>query len=446
VTDRFHEPERATPNDPRRIFIPAPSGDSGGKGGGTGAPPRPGARPGGAGGARGGSGGGGSRGGAYGAPPGPGGTRVGGPNDTRVGGPGAGRPIGPGGPPPRGPGRDRPEARRYDEPRPSRGGSGRSGFRFPFRLRRPRLTRILIALPLIIILLLVGGFLWARSVFNGIERVDTEGELDNTSLISGGTNYLMVGSDSREVIEGEESGFTDGQFPGGQRSDTMVVLHVGGDGTKILSIPRDLYVPIADTGDSGKINGAFNGGPPRLLRTISDYLDIPIHRYIEVDFVSFAGVVDGLGGITIDFPNPVTDPNSGLNITQAGPVELDGEQALAYVRSRHYTESIDGQQVEDPRGDIGRIERQQLFLSTVFAKLSDTKNPIALARTFSGAAEGLRIDDEMGLFDGLRLAWAVRGGLNPEPLVLPTTSDRNESGAVLILSEDEAQPILDQVR
>jgi LCP family protein required for cell wall assembly len=256
----------------------------------------------------------------------------------------------------------------------------------------------------------------------------------------------MVGSDSREVIEGEESGFTDGQFPGGQRSDTMVVLHVDGDGTKILSIPRDLYVPIAGTDGSGKINAAFNGGPPRLLQTISEALDLPINRYIEVDFVSFAGVVDGLGGITIDFPHPVTDPNSGLNVTEAGPQELNGEQALAYVRSRHYTESIDGQQVEDPRGDIGRIERQQLFLSTVFAKLSDTKNPLALARTFSGASEGLRIDDEMGLFDAMRLAWTLRGGLDPEPLVLPTTNDRNDSGAVLILQEEAAQPILDQVR
>jgi anionic cell wall polymer biosynthesis LytR-Cps2A-Psr (LCP) family protein len=157
--------------------------------------------------------------------------------------------------------------------------------------------------------------------------------------------------------------------------------------------------------------------------------------------------VDALGGITIDFPNPVVDTESGLNIPQAGKVELNGDMALAYVRSRHYTETIDGRQVEDPTADLGRITRQQAFLRVVFDKLSKTKNPFTLAKAASGMSKGLRIDDEMTLFDALRLGWGMRG-IEPEPLSLQDalSNDRNASGAVLILDEAKAQPILDKVR
>ncbi|HET6954258.1 MAG TPA: LCP family protein [Acidimicrobiales bacterium] len=295
----------------------------------------------------------------------------------------------------------------------------------------------------VLVLALIGTFLYARSIFNRIEKVDL-----GTSLTAAGngTNYLIVGSDSREnVTEEGDAGFNGSEAPGGKRSDTMMVLHVDGDNTKMLSIPRDLYVPIAGTGDSQKINAAYNGGPTRLVDTITQSLGIPIDRYVEVDFVSFAGLVDGLGGITIDFPHPVTDTESGLFITEAGPQKLDGEQALAYVRSRHYTEVIDGEEVEDPTADIGRQLRQRQFLQTVFAELGNTKNPFSLASAASGLAGGLRIDDEMSMFDAMRLAWGMRS-IDPAPLELPVDNDRNGSGAVLILREDEAQPVLDQVR
>jgi LCP family protein required for cell wall assembly len=296
---------------------------------------------------------------------------------------------------------------------------------------------------IVLVLCMIGGFLYARSIFNRIERVEVSESLTSASS---GTNYLIVGSDSREnVTEEGDAGFNGSEAPGGQRSDTIMVLHLEGGKAQMLSIPRDLYVPIAGTGESQKINAAYNGGPTRLVDTVTESLGIPIDRYMEVDFVSFAGLVDGLGGITIDFPHPAQDTESGLFVTETGPVELDGDQALAYVRSRHYTETIDGEQVEDPTADIGRIKRQQAFLSVVIGKLSDTKNPFALARAASGMAGGLRIDDEMSMFDAMSLAWGMRGK-SPEPLVLPVDNDRNSSGAVLILREGEAEPILEQVR
>ena len=399
MSDRFHEPEKSSAGDPRRIFIPAPTGGSASRA--PSAPPV--------------------------APPRPGGDRRS-PRPPAGPPPGPGR-GGPGGPAGRGPG----------GPAPTRAPGPRRG------LRRPRLRRVLLGLAIVVVLALLGSFLYARSIFNKIDRVDVSSSLTSASH---GTNYLVVGSDSRANVKKGDAGFN-GSEVSGQRSDTLMILHLEGGKVTMLSIPRDLYVPIAGTGGSQKINAAYNGGPTRLVDTISQKqgpLQIPIDRYMEVDFVSFAGLVDALGGITIDVPNPAHDTNLGLNLPKAGPVKMDGKTALAYVRSRHYVETINGRDVEDPTGDLGRIKRQQQFLSAVFAKLSKTKNPFTLAHAANGMTDGLRIDDKMSLFDALRLGWGMRG-IKPNTLKpLPVDNARNASGAVLILRQQEAQPILDQVR
>ncbi len=295
-----------------------------------------------------------------------------------------------------------------------------------------------------LVALLIGGYLYANAIFNRIEKVEVADVLAGGGS---GTNYLIVGSDSRDLTELEEAGLNPEAFEegGGTRSDTVMVLHFGDDGTKMMSIPRDLYVPIAGTGDSQKINAAYNGGPERLIRTVQESLGIPLDHYIEVDFVSFAEVVDAIGGVTIDFPHPATDAMSGLNVTESGPVELDGAQALAYARSRRYTENINGDLVTDPTADIGRVERQQIFLRALFSELGASRNPLTLARAADGATSGLRIDDGMSLIDAMRFAWRLRS-LDPESLVLPTEGGRNSAGSVLFLLEPDAQAVLDQLR
>jgi LCP family protein required for cell wall assembly len=401
VTDRFDEPERSSPSDPRRVFIPAPPASPGrsGAGAGSSAPPRA----------------------------------------RRIAVPPPARPE-PGGRPPRGPG----GPGGPDEPRFRPGGLGG-------RLRRVRWRRVALVTALVLVLALLGSFLYARSVFNRIDRVEVSGSLTSASS---GTNYLIVGSDSREnVTEEGDAGFNGSEAPAGSRADTMMLLHLEGGDAQMLSIPRDLYVPLACSGGSSqKINAAYNsdldgGGPECLVDTITDSLDIPIDRYMEVDFVSFAGLVDSLGGITINFEHPAQDTESGLVVTETGPVELDGDQALAFVRSRHYQELIDGEFVEDPTGDLGRTDRQRQFLTQVVGELSDTRNPFSLASAASKMSTGLRIDDEMSLFDAIRLGWGMRGK-TPEALDITDflSNDRNEAGAVLILDTDGAKPVLDEVR
>ncbi len=291
------------------------------------------------------------------------------------------------------------------------------------------------------LVLAAGGLLWGYQEFRSIERV----ELADILASADGTNYLIVGSDTRAGISADDpnaSAILGPEAEGGpERSDTIMILRIDGDGARMLSVPRDLLVTIAETGQVTRINAAFNGGPRRLVATLQDQLQLPIHHYLEVDFVAFRDLVDALGGIVIDFPHPAFDNKSGLNVMATGPVRLDGTQALAYVRSRFYTEIIDGQEVTEGTGDIGRVVRQQKFLSAVVAEMGNTYNPLRLMSMSSSMADGMRIDDRLGYLDTIRLVLRFRS-LELEPTSLPTSNRTLGSGAQVL---DLVQPGADEV-
>lgn len=308
-------------------------------------------------------------------------------------------------------------------------------------LRRPKLRTLVALFGLLPLLVLLAGWLYADHLFDQVQRVEVGEALD--PIGGGGTNYLIVGSDSREVVA--SAGAEDpaiqpgGDAPAGQRSDTMLVLRIQPDGSQMMSIPRDLLVTDPSTGNQGRINATYRAGPANLIRTVQQNLSIPVHRYIEVDFVTFSSLVDALGGITLGpdvVPHPAHDDHSGLDIG-AGPVELDGRMALAFVRSRHYTETIDGREVVDATADLGRVQRQQAFLRTVLKKAGGSRNPITLLRVASSVTDGLRIDDQMSLVDAVRFAWNM-GRLSPESVELPTQPFRASSGAAMLRVDEEA--------
>jgi LCP family protein required for cell wall assembly len=319
------------------------------------------------------------------------------------------------------------------------------------KFRRPKLKWILLLCGLLPILLLIFGLIYADIKFRQIHRVPVGGLLDSSGR---GENILIVGSDTRANANpnapnaGGILGNATDRPPPGERSDTIMVLRLEGGSSKILSIPRDLIVSIADTGKKERINSAYNadlgGGPARLLKTVQKSLGIPINRYMEVDFVTFAGLVDAVGGVTINFPFPAFDDNTGLDIKTAGPVQLNGEQALAYVRSRHYKEiKADGRAHEDPTADLGRVQRQQQFLKAVMGKVAGSHNPIALLRVGGEVASGIRVDDSLGLWGAIRLAWDLKG-INPEGVPLPVTV--NSDGATLHLQQPDANGVLAQFK
>ncbi|HEX2698817.1 MAG TPA: LCP family protein [Acidimicrobiales bacterium] len=266
-------------------------------------------------------------------------------------------------------------------------------------------------------------------------------------------NVLLVGSDSREQISADEAEqFGDQSLVGGERSDTIIVLHVDPRSEKaaLMSIPRDLSVVISDGKSTSprRINSAFEKGPQVLIATIKDQLGIEIDHYAQVDFNTFRGLVDAIGGVSIYFPSPARDKKSGLNVANPGCVKMDGNTALSYVRSRNYEYFESGKWRIDPTADLGRIERQQSFIRRVLGKASKVgRNPVRLNSIISSAVPNVKIDDAFSTKDILRLAKRFHS-LEPEAvemLPLPTVGTRERGASVLKLKQPEASQIIDRL-
>ena len=314
----------------------------------------------------------------------------------------------------------------------------------PF-IERPRRRRrwpwFLLVLALIAAVLIVVPLFFANRIFTEVERVPLGNAL--VEALPEGTNLLLVGTDSRDGIDTntENSGLILGEGIPGSRTDTILVLRVEEGGSKLLSLPRDLWLPI-DGGGSGRINSAFGQGPDALVRTVQDELGIPISHYVQVDLSGFIELVDAVGGVDITIPHPAIDRDSGLNLPNAGTVTLDSTQALAFVRSRTYTEIIDGVEQQDFSADLGRVQRQQEFLRALFLKISAERSLSTLNEMGTAIAQALIIDDSTSLPDALLLANALRVAV-PESVTLPTNLDRIDGHSVLTLT-DESPEVLAQ--
>ena len=337
----------------------------------------------------------------------------------------------------RAPGPPRPTSRTSAPPRsPAAEVEERPGWR-----RFVPSRRVVFGVLAVLLLVFVGTLLYGYIQFRSIERIDLAAVLADDN----GTNYLIVGSDTREGVDPNAPNagaiLGDDTVGGPERADTILILRVDGEGARMLSVPRDLWVTISETGQHSRINAAFQGGPSRLISTLSDQLQLPIHHYLQIDFVSFSSMVDSLGGITIDFEHPAFDTHSGLDVRGSGPQELDGTQALAYVRSRFYTEVIDGQNVPEGIGDIGRVERQQKFLAALTSEMRSTYNPIALARIADTLSDGMVIDSDLGFLEALDLMRRMQG-LEPGQNPLPVSNFRTAGGADVLRLEAGADEVL----
>jgi LCP family protein required for cell wall assembly len=214
----------------------------------------------------------------------------------------------------------------------------------------------------------------------------------------------------------------------------------------LLSLPRDLWVPIAGTGKSSKINAAYAKGPETLIETVKQYFNIPIHHYVEVDFQGFKRIVDALGGITVCFDTPVRDRNTGLYIDSPGCHELDGIGALQYVRSRHYEILAKGKWNETG-DDRDRIKRQQEFLKLALDKAVSKagSDPVAAASLLGAATSSLKADPGLNLAGLAGKFRAVTGG-NLQTCTIPNSSANIPGQSALAMDEAKAQPILDYFR
>jgi LCP family protein required for cell wall assembly len=314
---------------------------------------------------------------------------------------------------------------------------------------RAFLGRFVVAFVLVVVITTaaISGAYWEAA--RKIDKV-SKVAIDPAILEPGG-NYLLIGSDSRafEQTPADAARFGSKATQTGQRSDTIMVAHIANDGSGFLvSFPRDLWVNIPSIGHA-KINAAFNAGPQRLIETIEQDFSVPITHYLQVDFAGFRNIVNSLGSIPIYFPAPARDKMSGLSMPRAGCQQLNGDQALAYVRSRYYESLQSGKWVTDPLSDLSRIKRQQYFLRTLAKQMlhDAERRPWKALGLLDAMLANLQRDPELG-FSGVRaLAYAFHGGAaDLETLTLPTTPQNIDGQAALVLDEAKAAPILARLR
>lgn len=219
-----------------------------------------------------------------------------------------------------------------------------------------------------------------------------------------GTNWLIVGSDSREGLsEEEQAELTTGDTAGGGRTDTIMLLHipsVGGGDPTLVSLPRDSAVPVPGEGRL-KLNAAYTiGGPQLLTQTVETVSGVHIDHYAEIGFGGFAGIVDDIGGVEMCLDEPIDDPLAGIDLP-AGCQQLSGQQSLGYVRTR-----------ATPAADLDRVERQREFLGALLGRASSPAvllNPFRLVPLVTGAPEALTVDDGDHIWHLARLGWTMRG-------------------------------------
>jgi len=256
-------------------------------------------------------------------------------------------------------------------------------------------------------------------------------------------NYLVVGSDSGDGLTRDQLRQVNTSRKGrdGTRTDTVLLVQVPADGSRarVLSFPRDAWVPVPGHGRRAKLNAAYDlgedraagSGPSTLVATVERLSGLQVDHYVEVSLYGFVAITDALGGVEVCLSAPAVEKQARIDLP-AGRQRLDGTQALAFVRQRRGL----------PGGDLGRIRRQQHFLSAVARDVLDAGTllrPRALDRLLSAVTSSVRVDPGTDQSDLLRLALQVRGisagAIRFQTLPVRDPDGRVEGQSVVLLDE-----------
>jgi len=276
----------------------------------------------------------------------------------------------------------------------------------PRRKRKFGIGKILLCLVLVFVVFLVAVWIYLDTSIN---RVQALADYDGRPAAAAGTNWLIVGSDSRDGLTAEQeqqlaTGDVDAAG-GGSRTDTIMVAHLTDNDTKptLLSLPRDSEVSIPGHG-RGKINSAFTiGGPTLLVKTVEQATGLRIDHYAEIGFGGFANIVDAIGGVDMCVDKEMHDTYTNITIP-AGCQKLDGAHALGFVRMRHSDAT--------PRSDLDRVENQRKFIGALVSQIASPGvllNPFDVFPLLSAAPDALTMDEGDHLQHLIGLAWAMRG-------------------------------------
>jgi LCP family protein required for cell wall assembly len=272
--------------------------------------------------------------------------------------------------------------------------------------RRRRRWRIRRTLAVVLVLLLVGAVAMWFYMDSSLRRVSALVDYPGRPAAGAGTNWLVVGSDSRQGltdVQAAQLHTGDAADVSGGRTDTIMVVHLPDNSTKptMVSLLRDSWVAIPGHGNN-KINAAYAfGGPTLLVRTVEQATGLRIDHYAEIGLGGFAGVVDDVGGVNMCLPQAVQDSYAGINLP-AGCQKLDGANALGYVRSRHAFAT----------SDFARTQHQREFLGALADKIASPGvllNPFDLFPVLFDLPGNLTVDNGDHLQNLISLGWSMRG-------------------------------------
>jgi LCP family protein required for cell wall assembly len=314
---------------------------------------------------------------------------------------------------------------------PGRGGQG-GGRRWRFWGQPGRHGRRIALVIGVVVLLIIAGTAGTYFWVNG--KLNKTVTLPATTLTSAGTNWLIAGSDQRTGISRGERAQLHLGADGADASDSLMLLHMGTGKPVLISIPRDSYVPIPGHG-SNKINAALAiGGPTLLVQTVESVTGLKIDHYMGIGFGGLADVVSAVGGVQMCVKTAVpADPtgDSGFNGLAAGCHNLNGTQAIAFVRDRHSFAT----------SDLQRIQDQRAFLSALLSKATSPGvylNPFTALPFASTAASSIAVDKGTSLWDLIQVAEALRG---PQTGTVPIANANYETSAGDAVEWDQTQAL-----
>ena len=253
-----------------------------------------------------------------------------------------------------------------------------------------------------------------------------------------GTNWLLVGSDSRQGLsEEDQAELGTGGDVGIGRTDTIMLLHIPRSGTaQLVSIPRDSYVNVPGFG-SDKINAAFTyGGPQLLAQTVEEATGVGIDHYAEIGMGGLANVVDSVGGVEICVEEAITDPLAGIDLA-AGCQDLKGADALGYVRTR-----------ATAQGDLDRVQRQREFFAALLDKITSPAtliNPFRAISLINNTSKSFMVNEDDHVWHLARVALAMSSGVDTETVPVGGFMDTNV-GNVVLWDEAGAQELFSSMQ
>ena len=331
---------------------------------------------------------------------------------------------------------------------PGGGGRGDGGYGSgrPAPDWRRRIKLGALSLVVVVLAVTIGTYFWADSKLK--REVDLSKVIERPKE-GDGTNYLIVGSDSREGMSDADKKRLHTGSAEGKRTDSMMILHDGSNGPTLISLPRDsnVEIPSYKGSDSGKLypargrftklNAAYaEDGAELLVRTIEFNTGLHIDHYVEIGFGGFANIVDAIGGVELDIPKGFKDKKSGADF-KAGKQTLNGEQSLAFVRTRYaFAES-----------DLARTKNQQKFLAALASQTatpSTILNPFKLYPTMGAGLDTLIVDKDMSLWSLSQMFFAMKGvtGGDGQSMNMPISGS---VGGNLVWDKAKVRQLVDQL-